>query len=757
MNLKDAGYVLWRSRMVVVTNSDRLRSTRQDRLMPYVAEHPHACLTCAQREGCTREPCSSNVPVEERCCPLLGRCEFEKVVAYVGVKPATPKYKPRDLPLLDSEPLFIRDFNLCIGCTRCVRACKDLRDIGVLGFVFKDGKRIVGMLGPNPEEADCRFCGSCVEVCPTGALTDKDPRVVHEKEEILVPCRSTCPAGVDIPRYIRLVSEGKLDDAFAVLKESLPLFSRSLGRICLRPCELVCRRGEVNEPIAICDLKWYITDNGSSEGMKAGDATGKKVAVIGGGPAGLTASYYLARVGHGVTIFESDAELGGMQRLGIPKYRLPMDVIDEDLKDLEGLGIEVIANTTVGQDVQFNEIVDGHDAVFIATGAPLSRKLDLSGTDSADVLWGLDFLKAVNKGEEVSVKESVVVIGGGNVAIDVAMTARRLGAQSVELTCLESREIMPASEREVDEAEEEGIKVNCCWGPDLIISEDGKVKGIELKSCTSVFDADGKFAPTYDESSKECIDCDTVIMAIGQATDLGFLGEPSAIEVRGGMIKCDPETLVTSNPKVFGGGDAVKMPGSVVDAIAAGRKAASSIDKFLGGSGDVSEILVELDTSSPSIGKVEGFAKLTRKRPKSLTMEDSGRATGFEEVYSCFSEEEAVAEAQRCLRCELRLELSEVPWPPEKVVALTDENVSAVPGTDGVYQLYDEEKKVTKIKGVANLKEALLEELAEETSAKFFEFEEDKMFSKRESELLQQYLQKYGEMPGGGDDDDDLF
>jgi NADPH-dependent glutamate synthase beta subunit-like oxidoreductase len=746
--------------MVVTTNSDRLKAERQELLLVFTSEHPHACLTCAQREGCVREPCSTNVPVEERCCPQLGRCEFEKVVAYVGVKPETPKYRPRNLPVLDQEPLFKRDFNLCIGCARCVRACKDLREVGVLGFVYKDGKRVVGLLGPTPQESDCRFCGACVEVCPTGALVDQDPQAVRDREGILIPCRNTCPAGVDVPRYIRLMNEGRLDDAFAVLKERLPVFTRALGRICLRPCEEVCRRAQINEPVAICDLKRYITEHGSTASQKAGQSTGKKVAIVGGGPAGLTAAYYLARAGHGVTVFESEPELGGMPRIGIPRYRLPRETLDQDLTDLEGLGLDVRTGTTVGKDIAFKEISDGFDAVFLAVGAQLSRKIKIEGIECPDVLWGLDFLRAVCGGEDVKVKDRVIVIGGGNVAIDVALTARRLGAKSVELACLESRDIMPASEWEITEAIEEGIGLNCSWGPNRVLVDGDKVSSIELKRCTRVFDEKGRFDPAYDESEKTTLDCDTVIVTIGQASDLGFLGDPSPVEIQRGVIKADPETMQTSVPMIFAGGDLTKMPGSVVDAIAAGRKAASSIDRFLGGSGAVDEVLVEPDTPKQSIGKVEGFAGLARAHPGHLEPDDLGRKSGFDEVYSCFDELTASGEGNRCLRCDLRLLLGRVSWPPEKVLALTAENIAAAPDSEGVYQLYDGEKNILKIAGVQDIRKSLEGELEGGTEARFFEFEEDKMYSKRESELLQQYLQIHGKMPGGaggGDDLDDLF
>jgi NADPH-dependent glutamate synthase beta subunit-like oxidoreductase len=750
--------------MVVVTDSPRLKAKRQDLLMPYLVDHPHACLTCAQHEGCVREPCSSNVPVPERCCPRLGRCEFEKVVTYIGVKPETTKYRPQGLPVLDQEPLFKRDFNLCIGCARCVRACKDLRGVGALGFVYRGGKRLVGLSGPAPKESDCRFCGACVEVCPTGALVDKDPKASQEKERaaVLVPCRSTCPAGVDIPRYIRCISEGRVDEAFAVVRERLPVFSRSLSLVCLRPCEKACRRGEVNEPVAICDLKRFAAEKGAASHRMAKASSGKRVAVVGGGPAGLTAAYYLALSGHTVTVFESEPKLGGMTRIGIPRYRLPVHVLDEDIKDLVGLGLDIRTGTSVGKDIPFKDLLDGgYDAIFLAIGAQLSRRIRIEGIDHPRVLWGLDFLRAVNKGERVDLRgKRVVVIGGGNVAIDVALTARRLGTASLELACLESRDIMPASEWEVKEACEEGINLNCSWGPKRVIVENGALKGIEFKRCTRVFDETGRFNPAYDEAATTTLPCDIIIVAIGQASDLGLLGEPSPIAFERGIVKTDPDTLQTSNPRVFAGGDLVKMPGSIVDAVAAGRKAASNIDKLLGGPGIVDEATVDVKAPAPYLGKVEGFAKLHRAIPGNLDAQDPGRKDGFAEVYSCLDKEAAIAEANRCLRCDLRLLILAVPWPPERVLVFAAEAIAKVPDVEGVYRLFDGERKVLKIAGVPNLRESLEKDLKTATKAKFFDIEEEKMYSKRESELLQQYIQVHGKMPegaGGGDDIEDLF
>jgi predicted molibdopterin-dependent oxidoreductase YjgC len=240
--------------MVVRTNTPEIQEFRRDRLMLILGKHPHACLTCAQKEGCARFPCSTNVPENERCCSRFGNCELQSIAEYIGIKQETPRYIFRDLPIIKDEPLFERDYNLCIGCTRCIRVCRDVRGVEALDFVFdEEGQVIAGTVGPTPEESACRFCTACVEVCPTGALQDKE-------EFTEAPCRTACPAGIDVPRYVHLISEGKFAEAAAVIREKVP-FPRVLGYICPRNCELECRRGELNEPIAIRALKRFAAEN----------------------------------------------------------------------------------------------------------------------------------------------------------------------------------------------------------------------------------------------------------------------------------------------------------------------------------------------------------------------------------------------------------------------------------------------------------------------------------------------------------------
>jgi NADPH-dependent glutamate synthase beta subunit-like oxidoreductase len=743
--------------MVVTTNNDRIKSKRQQNLIPILARHRHACLTCAQQEGCPRTQCSSNVPENERCCSQFGHCELQNIANFVGISDATPKWVPTDYPVISEQPLFERDYNLCIGCTRCVRACRDLREIEAIGFVYDaNGLVQVGTLAPTLEESGCKFCTACVEVCPTGALVDKSIRA-GKKEADLVPCKEACPAHIDVPAYLRLIAQGKQDEANAVVREKVP-FPGILGRVCIHPCEEACRRAEVNEPIAICALKRYAADGEKGlwkKDTRIHDNTGKSVAVIGSGPAGLTAAFYLRKKGHAVTVFEANPKAGGMLRYAIPRYRLPQDVIDEEINEIFSLGIDFNPNMTLGKDFSLEELKsDGYEAVFLGLGAQLSRRISLEGCDMPDVLWGVEFLKQVAEGRDIRLKDNVVVIGGGNVAVDVALTALRCGAQNVSMACLECMEEMPASQWEIDGAAAEGVNILPSWGPDKILSEAGRITGLDLVECTCVFDEQGNFCPQFGES-KECILVDQVILAVGQATELSFLDKNSPISTDNGLMVVDQDSLEAGMPGVYAGGDVVKAPGAIIHAIAAGRKAAASIDQALGGNGEIEEVLFQRDAPDSRFGKDQGFATWTREIVPELEME--ARCQGFAEVSLRYKDEQAVKEARRCLQCDVRLQLGCNPSPPQPWLTFNEETINQIPQAEGVYQLLDEEHNVLVIKGTANLRQDLLEQLEENEKALLFEYEEDKMYSQRESELIQRYLQEHGEMPGGDQEDDDLF
>jgi NADPH-dependent glutamate synthase beta subunit-like oxidoreductase len=743
--------------MVVITENDRIRAGRRKNLVPIMSRHPHACLTCAQQQGCPRSQCSTNVPENERCCPNFGHCELQNVASYIGILDTTPKWAPTDLPVLKDHPLFERDYNLCIGCTRCVRVCRDFRGIEALGFVYDEkGLVQIGTIAETLEGSGCKFCTACVEVCPTGALVDKAVEPGTKAEDI-VPCKAACPVHIDIPGYLRMIAQGKVGAAAAIIREKVP-FPGVLGRVCIHPCEPVCRRGAINEPISICALKRFAADRDQAQWRKKNKIetdTGKKVAVVGAGPAGLTAAFYLRKRGHTVTIFDKNRKPGGMMRYGIPEYRLPRDILDREIENILDLGIDFKPNKAVGKDVSLDDLNNsGYDAVFLGIGAQLGKRIALQGCNLADVTSGVDFLRSVCEGKKIKMKDRVVVIGGGNAAVDAAMTALRCGATDVKMACLESVDEMPASPRRLAEAKAEGIGILPSCGPDRIVSKGGKIAGMDLVVCTRVFDENGNFCPEFSDI-KECIPTDQIIMAVGQAVDTFFLDDFSRVKIDNGLIVVEQETFETAMEGVYAGGDVSMASGSIIHAIAAGRQAAAAIDKNLGGSGEIDEVLFVRGNPNPNMGRDQGFAELARVKIPQL--DAATRSSSFLEIYQGFDDDQAVLEARRCLQCDLRLQLGCNPPPPEDGFPLDEDHVCPIPETEGVFQLLDTDGNILAIKGTANLKQDLRTAREENKDATHFKYEEDKMYSQRESELIQKYIREHGEMPGAGADDiDDL-
>ncbi len=672
-----------------------------------------------------------NVPVEERCCSLFGRCELQKISEYIGIPPETPRYAHKKLPILKNEPLFDLDYNLCLNCLRCVSACNDLRGVGALGFVIRDSRALFGTVGPTLLESGCKFCGACVAVCPTGALMDKGGKKLQD-EDSLVPCRAGCPAGIDVPRYVRLIAEGKYPEALAVVRERVP-FPHVLGYVCYHPCETVCRRGELNQSISICRLKRFAAehDDGSWRlKVKRSLPTGKRVAVVGSGPAGLTAAYYLARKGHAVTVLEALPQAGGLMRYGIPAYRLPRPILDAEISEIEATGVEIRTNVKVNSIEEL--FAQGFQAIYLAAGATRARKLNIPGEDlSVD---GLTFLRRVNASERVSVGARVGVIGGGNVATDCARTALRLGAQQVVILYRRTRAEMPAYPEEIEEAVYEGVEIEYLVMPRRI---EKSSPGLRVE-CVRTQPGPRQAEPEPITGSEFSIEFDTVLVAIGQEP------EPSL-----------RAALEAKQAGVFAGGDLVSGPSSVIEAIAMGRRAASEIDRYLGGDGDISECLTMPDEVNNRLGQELDFASSKRYEAPCLSV--MARRTGFAVVDQGLSEEAALAEAARCLRCDLRLRLSSVPFPPQRTVnPLTNEGVTKVPDRAGVYQLFDQDQNVIQIKGVPDLQTAL-KELLPSVNSRFFVYELVEFYTQRESELLQEYLQKHGRLPQGNDELEDLF
>lgn len=731
-----------RDGMVIRTNTSEIQEHRREKLASILADHPHECLICPQQEGCDLKQCSMNVPEEERCCPKFNVCELRKVAEYIGVKSDISRYKPRRLTVVEDEPLFKRDYNLCISCTRCVRVCNDVCGVGALGYLLVGGTVFVGMLEPSAIDSGCKFCGACVEVCPTGALTDKDIKWA-ERETALVPCRNACPAGIDIPRYVNLIAEGKFAEAAATIREKVP-FPAVLGRVCFHPCEDACRRDAINAPISINQLKRFVAEYDvglPKKNYKVALKTGKKVAIVGSGPAGLTAGYYLARSGHSVTVFEALPKPGGMLRVGIPEYRLPREILDKEIEDIKDVGVEIETNTRVdSMDELFHQ---GYEAIFLATGAHNGIKLGLEGEDDSSVIDGVSLLKDVNLGQGVKLGERIAVIGGGNVAIDSARTVLRLGAKEVTILYRRSRAEMPASSEEIEEAINEGIKVVFLVTPDKITRKNGILNVKCLRMELGEPDASGRRRPIAIKGSEFDMRFDTVIVAIGQVPEIpqefNLLVSPE------GNLQVNQQTLETSRKGVFAGGDVVVGPALVIKAIAMGRKAAVSIDRFLGGNGAIEEEFIELEKPDLWLGKEADFAKRERVTVPTLPVQE--RKGNFKEVVPSYEREQAIQEARRCLRCDLRLRISAPSLPPKKWLEFNAENLETVPKLEGVYQLFDDNKNIINIKGSMNLYEELREQLDSGVKARYFSFEEERMYTQRESELLQKFLQEHGGLP----------
>lgn len=472
------------------------------------------------------------------------------------------------------------------------------------------------------------------------------------REDFIVPrCTAACPAGVDVPRYIRAIRDARYDDAVAVLREKLPL-PTVCADACFAPCEDVCAYRQLGDPIAIRALKRAAMDNGSDQWLKnkkRAEPTGKSVGIVGAGPAGLTAAYYLATLGHAVTLYDGFPTPGGMMRYGIPQYRLPEQRLGRDLKVILDMGVTFKGNTLVGRDITVKDIKAQHDAVFLAVGASSSARIPLEGRDKNGVLWGWEFLRDVAMGKDVSIGSSVAVVGGGNVAIDVALTARRLGASRIDIFCLESREEMPAHPWEVTLAMEEGVFINDQWAPKKILG-DGKVTGLGLMRCASVFDKACNFNPVYDDEITHKVDAETVILAVGQSPVLDFLQNDSGIQCKGNRIAADGDGLETAESGVFAGGDVVTGPASIIAAISQGRKAAQSIDRFLGGTGDIAETLCQPEESvtvSDSLPPLQSRNDL----PHLKIWE---RSLGFDQVEQTMPLQSVRLEAGRCLECDAR-------------------------------------------------------------------------------------------------------
>jgi len=495
----------------------------------------------------------------------------------------------------------------------------------------------------------------CLHVCPIGGLIGLYSTVapleltVKEKGK-KPPCQAACPIDQNVKGYNSLIAHGEFDNALnVVIRKENPLPS-VCGRVCMHPCETECTRADMDEPIAICALKRAAVDHAQKNGIDAPIPEivrrKEKIAIVGSGPSGLAAAHSLALKGYNVTVFEAEPVAGGVLATGIPKYRLPRDVLKQDIDYIEKLGVKIKTNTRVGKDVSFEDLRKNYDAIYIATGLQMGKEIKSPGKDYK----GVDFLRKAAFGEPIKLDGKVVVVGGGNVAIDVSRTALRLGADEVHLICLESREEMPAIKSEIEEAEKEGVKIHCSVAPQRFLGSSDTVAGVECVKVERIeFDERGRIKPILIDGSNFKMEANNVIVAIGQSSDLSFLGKDMNPIVDGGLIKVNPTTYETEIPGVFAGGDIVSGPSSVVEAMATGKRAALSIHRYLNG-----EPLIQEDGIFELADKEETLKKTLKEREKRIEMPMlpvEERINNFKPVELGFTKEMAIKEARRCLSC----------------------------------------------------------------------------------------------------------
>ena len=545
------------------------------------------------------------------------------------------------------------------------------------------------------EKANCVACGKCVEFCPAGAvklgqkLCDKEgcevqyPRIPlpseqpwgehmwsHNYRDVnrincydtgTAPCKTACPAHVAVQGYLKLAKEGRYDDALALIKKDNPL-PAVCGHVCNRRCEDACTRGTIDEAVAIDEVKRFLAERDlkaetryipkkTIPSLKGG--FDEKIAIIGAGPAGLSCAYYLALTGYKPTIFEKNEEPGGMLRYGIPSYKLEKDLLAAEIDVIRELGVEIRCGVEIGKDITIEELREqGYRGFYVAIGCQRGRKPGITGENAKGAYAAVDFLREAGAKESFALEGDVVVVGGGNVAIDAARISSRCVDAKISMFCLEQRENMPASKEEIAEALEEGIELNCGWGPKEVLEEDGKVAGVVFKKCICVLDEQGRFSPEYDEEQTMTIPCKHVIFSVGQAIEWGNMLDNLDLKRRpnGGAL-ADKLTYQTSEPDIFVGGDVYTGPKFAIDAIAAGREGAISLHRYVHENctltiGRNRRDFVELDKNNISVDSYD-----TSKRQIPAKEDEKAQAATFRDLSHSLTEEQVKAETSRCLSC----------------------------------------------------------------------------------------------------------
>ena len=541
---------------------------------------------------------------------------------------------------------------------------------------------------------NCVACGRCVEYCPAGAvklgqkLCTKDGPIEYPKHELpdavkwgpekwdenyrdnnrincydtgTAPCKTACPAHIAVQGYLKKAAQGKYREALALIKKENP-FPAVCGHICNRRCEDACTRGTIDQAVAIDEVKKFIAKQDLTAENRyippiipptTGRLFEEKIAIIGGGPAGLSCAFYLAEKGYKPTVFEKNEKPGGMLVYGIPSFKLEKDVVEAEIDVMRQMGVEIKCGIEVGKDITLDELrKQGYKAFYLAIGCQGGRKANIPGEDAEGVMTAVDFLRTVGENQNYQVEGRTVVVGGGNVAIDVARTSSRCGASEVSMFCLESRDVMPASEEEIAEAQEEGITLNCGWGPKEILTQNGEVKGIVFKKCLSVFDEKKRFAPKFDENITMTVPCERVFLSIGQSIIWGNLLEGSKVELgRENGAVADKVTYQTAEPDIFVGGDVYTGPKFAIDAIAAGKEGAISIHRFVQPHSSLTigrnrRQFIELDKNNVQI---EEYDNSSRQIPG--VKKDIDAHKSFRDAKETFTEEQVRKETARCLGC----------------------------------------------------------------------------------------------------------